>query len=91
MKTDYDIFKSAKNIRERELPFEYATNLVWEMADIRVDERIDYGETRYVGVMPNEEGRLFNVVFTIRDETVRIISLRKANRKEVKRYEAPDR
>lgn len=87
MKTDYDILKSAKNVRERELPFEYATQLVWDEADIRVDARKDYGETRYAAYIPNEAGRLFHVVFTVDYQILRIISLRKANRKEVKRYD----
>jgi len=50
-----------------------------------LDTRKNYGEDRecgigYIGLT------LYFVAFVDRDETRRIISLRKANRKEVKRY-----
>ena len=49
------------------------------------DDRFDYGETRQVafGLI---RGRLFACVHVDRDEERRVISLRKANRREVKRY-----
>jgi uncharacterized DUF497 family protein len=49
------------------------------------DDRFDYGETRQVafGLI---QGRLFVCVYVDRDEERRVISLRKANRREVKRY-----
>jgi uncharacterized DUF497 family protein len=87
VKTDYDIAKSARNIRERELPFEHVSKLIWEAADIRIDSRRDYGEIRYSAYMPDESGRLFHVVFTVDGEALRIISLRKANKREEKRYD----
>ena len=50
---------------------------------IRQDTRKDYGETRYatLGLI---EGRLDCMCFTIRGDNIRIISLRKANEREVK-------
>jgi uncharacterized DUF497 family protein len=45
--------------------------------------RKDYGETRYAALGPIE-GRLHCVCFTIRGNKLRIISLRKANEREVK-------
>jgi uncharacterized DUF497 family protein len=51
------------------------------------DEREDYGEERYVGI-GLLDGRVVVVVYTEPDEeTVRIISLRKALSHERKRYE----
>jgi uncharacterized DUF497 family protein len=49
------------------------------------DSRFDYGETRQIafGFINN---RLFVCVFTDRDNERRIISLRKANSREVRRY-----
>lgn len=54
-------------------------------AVIEVDDRKHYGETRframgYIGLP------LYVMVFTLRDNAVRLISLRKANSREVKRY-----
>ena len=50
-----------------------------------VDDRFDYGETRQVAFGPIR-GRLFVCVFVERGATRRIISLRKANSREVKSY-----
>lgn len=53
---------------------------------VTADERWNYGEDRYrlLGVV---EQRVFCLVFTLRGTTIRIISARKANRREVTDYE----
>jgi uncharacterized DUF497 family protein len=55
---------------------------------VRVDTRAHYGEERWVGVGVLQ-GRVVVVVFTDRDEgeTIRIISMRKAQRHEREAYE----
>ena len=54
---------------------------------ISLDERQDYGEDRWIG-LGILDGRVVVVVFTEPDEqTIRIISLRKALPYERKRYE----
>ena len=50
-----------------------------------LDQRNEYGEARMIGLGYIGD-RLFNVVFVDRNEERRIISLRKANPREVKRY-----
>jgi uncharacterized protein len=63
--------------------FSAVESFEWESAVIRQDTRKDYGETRHaaLGLM---EGRLHCMCFTIRGDNIRIISLRKANEREVK-------
>ena len=53
---------------------------------IKLDDRRSYGEVRYqvTGLI---EGRIYVVVFTPRKEKLRIISARKANKREVQHYE----
>jgi uncharacterized DUF497 family protein len=63
-----------------------AENLDWATALIWVDTRKDYGERRYC-VLGFIEDRLYSVVFTPRAGEPRVISLRKANKREVNRYE----
>ena len=58
----------------------------WESALILEDKRKDYGEIRY-RAMGLIDSRVHALVFTTRDMKVRVISLRKANRREVKNYE----
>ena len=50
------------------------------------DRRRDYGEDRYrlLGMI---DGRAYVIVYTMRGPTIRIISARKANGKEVGNYE----
>ncbi len=50
------------------------------------DRRWDYGEDRY-RVLGRIEGRVFVVIYTTRGPVIRVISARKANRKEVREYE----
>ena len=59
--------------------------LEWETAVVFPDERTDYGEGR-VAAIGYIGQRLYVVIFTDRGEERRIISLRKANAREIKRY-----
>ena len=74
----WDPNKSAKNAEERDLPFDLTLELDWSAAPVI--------ETRYTAVAPLH-GRLHVVVYTLRDDTRRIISFRKANEIEEKAYE----
>lgn len=62
-----------------------AADLDWDAALVWIDERADYGEVRVVALIPNSE-ILFFVAFVDRDPFRRIISLRRANRREVNHY-----
>jgi uncharacterized DUF497 family protein len=86
MEITFDAAKSARNIQERGISFELAADFDFETAIYVEDVRKDYGETRIraLGFIGN---RLHALVFTMRGPTLRVISLRKANRTEVKRYE----
>ncbi|MGH8584034.1 MAG: BrnT family toxin [Gammaproteobacteria bacterium] len=49
------------------------------------DRRKEYGEERFINIGPFESGLLV-VVHTIRKGMIRIISARKANKRETRRY-----
>ncbi|OGI61482.1 MAG: toxin [Candidatus Muproteobacteria bacterium RBG_16_60_9] len=87
MSISYDPAKNEKNIAERGISFERATEFEWSSALIVEDTRKDYGESRFqaLGYIGK---RLHVLVFTPRADQVHVISLRNANRREVKRYEA---
>ncbi|OAI46483.1 hypothetical protein AYO45_01695 [Gammaproteobacteria bacterium SCGC AG-212-F23] len=87
MKIDYDLKKSNKNKRERDLSFEQAIDFDWETALYIEDVRKLYPERRFVA-MGYLEDRLHVICFTPIKGGVRVISFRKANSREVKRYEA---
>ena len=83
---DKDPKKEGRNIEERGLSLDLAGQLDWTTALIWIDKRKDYDERRYC-VLGFIENRLHSVVFTPRDGKPRVISLRKANKREVNRYE----
>jgi uncharacterized protein len=85
MRFEFDPAKSAKNERERGLPFAAASRLFDGVRLEWRDERKDYGESR-VNTLGEIEGRVFFASFTRREEAIRIISFRKANAREARRY-----
>ncbi len=85
MQITCDPVKNAANIESRRLPFELVEQLDWTGALIEEDTRKAYGERRFQ-VLGFIGKRLHAVVFTPRAGKVHVISLRKANLREVKRY-----
>lgn len=85
MEIEFDADKNEQNIRERGLSFERAENFDWATALVLTDDRREYGELRYRAFGFLDE-RLHALVFTVRGDAVRIISLRRANKREIKRY-----
>jgi uncharacterized protein len=83
---EFDPKKSARNEEARGLPFELAEALDWDAAYIIADERRDYGEQRFVAFAPLS-GRLHVVCYCLRGGKRRIISFRRANRREERFYE----
>jgi len=87
MDISFDSAKSEKNLLARGISFELAAGFEWNSALLVEDLRKDYGERRFqaLGLIGN---RLHVMVFTPRANKAHVISLRKANKREVKRYEA---
>lgn len=87
MLIDFDPDKNVKNIRERGLSFERAIDFDFATAQYIIDNRRDYGETRYraLGLLGQ---RLHALVFVEISGGIRVISFRKANQREVKHYAA---
>ena len=86
MKVEFDPKKSEKNKDERKLAFDRAVDFDWETAFYFEDVRDLYQERRFIAIGYLEE-RLHVLCFTPIDKGVRVISFRKANSREIKRYE----
>ena len=84
---DYDPNKSARNEQERGLPFTAAERFDWDGAVFSEDTRNDYPERRFIGLGKIGE-RVHVVCFTPITDGIRVISLRKANAREVRSYES---
>jgi uncharacterized protein len=85
MQLSFDPDKNERNIQERGLDFNLVTDLDWATALIDEDTRHNYGERRY-RVLGCIGERLYALIFTPRADKVHVISLRKANAREVKHY-----
>ena len=86
MEISFDSVKNETNIRNRGLSFASAEHFDFENALYVVDDRRDYGETR-IRAFGYLHARLHCLVFAETANGIRVISFRKANQREVKRYE----
>ena len=85
MQIEFGPAKDEANQDKNGVSLALASELDWEAALVWIDERVEYGELRMIATAPKTE-ILYYVAFVDRGEVRRIISLRRANRREVKRY-----
>ena len=78
---DWDEAKRQTNLRKHGIDFAAAAAFDWLTAHIEHDRRQDYGEES-LSASGQLHGRLHVLTFTRRDGRIRIISLRKANKRE---------
>lgn len=85
MSIEFDPAKDIANQEKHGISLAFASELEWDTALSWKDERKDYGEDRRCAlvIMGN---RLYFVAYVPRGKKRRIISLRKANLREVNRY-----
>jgi uncharacterized DUF497 family protein len=82
---DFDPGKEGTNLSKHGLSLGAAAELSWDAALVWLDDRADYGELRMVALAPIGN-ILYFVAFVDRESPRRIISLRRANRREVNHY-----
>ena len=87
MKIEWDPEKAESNLSKHGVSFDEAvTSLLDPMALAQEDPDVE-GEARWVLVGISARARLLTVVYTLRgEESIRLISARKATRKEAKYY-----
>lgn len=88
---DWDDAKAKSNLEKHGVAFEDVEHFDFDTSETTEDNRLDYGEDRFVslGLIGR---RLHALVFTMRNldlktATLRVISLRKANTEEIDQYE----
>jgi uncharacterized protein len=82
---DFDPAKDATNVGKHGVSLALAGQLDWDSALVWVDDRFDYDERRMIALAP-ETNTLYYTAFVDRGAVRRIISLRRATRREVKHY-----
>lgn len=86
MDISYDPAKNARNIAERDLPFDRVAEFDFQTALVHEDVRKAYPERRFVAVGWLDE-RLHVLCFSPVPGGLRVISFRKANSREQGAYE----
>ena len=85
MLIEFDPLKDQSNLAKHGVSLALASELDWDEALVWVDDRFEYGECRMIALAPRT-GILYYVAFVDRNRVRRVISLRRANRREVKHY-----
>ncbi len=86
MEYEWDESKCLANIAKHGVDFITAEEFDWSTAIEVYDNRMDYGEERWIA-LGFIGSRLHILVYTTRIDAIRIISLRKANKRESEYYE----
>ncbi len=85
MEYDWDEAQRRSNIRDHGIDFADVKPVFDGVTVTILDDRFDYGEERFItfGLL---DGRVVAVVHTETDEVIRIISVRKATKREESSY-----
>ncbi|MDZ7713839.1 MAG: BrnT family toxin [Rhodovibrio sp.] len=86
---EYDSEKARQNIDKHGVSLEHAARIFHGSVVEYEDSRKDYNETRFIA-MGAVDGRVYVIVYTWRNGRRRIISARKANRREQHDYYSKD-
>jgi uncharacterized DUF497 family protein len=85
MRIEFDPAKDRANVSRHGVSLAIANELDWDAALVWVDDRYEYDEMRMIALAP-EMSTLYYVAFVDRGDIRRVISLRRATRREVKHY-----
>jgi len=85
MEITFDPAKDKSNQRKHGVSLSLAQEIDWPKVMAKPDTRQDYGEVREIGYAVIGD-RLYCVAFTQRAGKMHVISLRKANSREVRNY-----
>jgi uncharacterized DUF497 family protein len=85
MRIEFDPAKDAVNQAKHGVSLSLAAELDWEDALVWADVRFEYAELRMIALAPKSQ-ILYCAAFVDRGEVRRVISLRRANCREVKHY-----
>jgi uncharacterized DUF497 family protein len=83
----WDPAKAASNFRKHGVRFAEAVTVLEDHAALTIADE-GQGEDRFVTIGTGSFGRTITMVYTMRDDQVRIISARKATRQERTEYES---
>ena len=87
MDFEWDPQKSAQNRAKHGILFADAVGVFEDALALWQEEPGRYQEERFIALGKDYLDRVLVVVFTLRDQRIRLISARRATRREIKQYE----
>jgi uncharacterized DUF497 family protein len=85
---EWDENKSDLNFKKHEIYFEEAKTVFNDPLSITIqDKDHSVGENRYIDIGCSIKGRILIVIYSERNNNIRIISCRKATKHEIREYE----
>ena len=87
MEIEWDSSKARANREKHGVSFEEASTCLFDPNALAIEDVAAEGEARWILVGMSSRPRLVTVVYTLRaEERIRLISARKASRKEIRQY-----
>ncbi len=87
MKFEWDSVKNIANIRKHDIGFNDAVGIFQHPVLSRIDTKEDYGEERWISIGKMQSLTIVIVYVEYINDIIRIISARKATKREKKYYE----
>lgn len=86
MEIEFDPNKASSNLIKHGISFEESSTALLDPLALVQEDPDAEGENRWVLIGMSNQARLLTVVYTLRNERIRLISARKATKKEAKNY-----
>ncbi len=87
MPSTFDPVKDAANRKKHGVSLAEGDGILNDPLALTIEDSAALGEQRFISIGMNVFGQLRVVVYALRDEYARIISVRKAEPKEIRAYE----
>jgi len=83
---EFDESKARANLKKHGVSFEEAATALFDERALSMEDPFTRGESRCLLIGMSELARLLTVVYTFRRHRIRLISARKASKRETKQY-----
>jgi uncharacterized DUF497 family protein len=87
MRFQFDPRKGASNFKKHGVSFADTEGVFFDPLAVHQADSSKEGEERFVAIGMGSAGQILVVVYTLRGDDIRLISARRATRREVKTYE----
>ncbi len=87
MDVRWDPAKAKANLKKHGVRFSDAESALFDPLGLSMEDASAEGEQRFISIGLDSSGRVVVVVYTHRDDEIRLISARLANRQEIRTYE----